>query len=168
VSSSQTVASGSVGSNGKAPDACTFIPRDELAKIVNYQLQDGVPEHQQETAGSSACQFRRMQGLHVSTTYPNPVLKQAGFESVVVAVGPMTPSDFKNLRGTIGSEGEDVNGVGDAAFFWGPLLYVRVGNVSFSVRLHTSSEPQPLGPDEAKQAKDIALQIARNGVAKLS
>ena len=146
------------------PDACSFMSREEMARIIGRELREG--ERNSQAEGLSECDFSTPPGLYVTTTYPDPALPEAsGFSSVTVNTHPTTTQSFREFRDMIGSRGEDVAGVGDGAYFNGPaMLYARVGNAGFSIRLHVN-QPETAGGRARLRA--TMLELAQLGVARL-
>jgi hypothetical protein len=63
------------------------------------------------------------------------------------------------------ADGEDVRGIGDAAYFSGPaMIFVRVSNRGFSIRLHVNSPTTDAG---RARLREVMLSLARAGAAKL-
>ena len=164
--SASDAASGSVEQAAAVavPDACSFMSREEMARIIGRELREG--ERNSQAEGLSECDFSTPPALYVTTTYPDPALPEAsGFSSVTVNTHPTTTQSFREFRDLLGSRGEDVGGVGDGAYFNGPaMLYARVGHAGFSIRLHVS-EPETAGGRARLRA--TMLELAQLGVAKL-
>jgi hypothetical protein len=150
-------------SSVKVPDACSFIPREELEAAVGCQLRDGVVKD--APPGFYKCDFTMPPGMSTTKTFPNPPLPEsANFGSLIVNTNPVTEANFAESRRLIGPAGEDVQGIGDAAYFYGPaLIYVRVGNRGFSIRVYADPKTDS---DKAK-LREVMLSLARLGVTKL-
>ena len=150
-------------SNVTVPDACTFISRAELEQAVGWQLGEGKPATQ--PPGSYECRFKMPPKLYIERTFPNPPLPEsAGFYAITVYTNPIDEKSFAELRQEVGAEGEDVPGVGDAAYFNGPtILYVRKGNKGFSFRLYF----EPTTDADRVKAKEVLISLAKLGVSRL-
>jgi hypothetical protein len=148
---------------GDIPEACGFLARGELEEIVGWELRDG--EANDMSPGSYACDFSTPPQMYVTRTFPNPPLPQSvGFSSVTITTYPADPQTFAMNRELVGPQGEEVGGLGDAAFYNGlDMLYVRVGSRGFSVRLYTDAQ------DEADRARvrDVMMTLGRTGASKL-
>jgi hypothetical protein len=155
--------SAEAGPAAKAPDACTFFSRAELEETVGWELREGDPED--APAGSSICDFETPPGAYVTRTFPNPALpKSVGFGSLTVNSHPADPRNFAEFRQTLGAAAEDVSGIGDGAYFYGPdLLYVRVGNLGFSVRIYTDAQTDA----DRGRVREVMLKLGRMGAARL-
>ena len=114
-STAQTPATDSAASSAKPADPCTFITRDELQSALGYTLEPGV-----RTQGEPSCRFASSSG-----------------DTVIIALptANVTEADFNSWRQMAGASAEPVTGVGDAAYFWGPRLYVRVGAKTFTISI---------------------------------
>ena len=147
----------------QVPDACTFIPREELEAAVGWQLREG--EAKDASPGFYSCDFTMPPGMSRTKSFPNPPIPEsAGFGSLIVNTNPVTESGFAESRRLIGAKGEDVQGVGDAAYFNGPdMIYVRVGNKGFSIRIYADAQADS---DKAK-VREALLSLAKLGVTKL-
>ena len=145
------------------PQACGFIPRAELEEIVGWELREG--EADDMPPGSYACDFATPPQMYVTRTFPNPPLPQSvEFSSVKITTYPADLENFALNREIVGPQGEEVGGVGDAAFYNGlDMLYVRVGNRGFSVRLYTNAQTEA---DRAR-VRDVMMTLGRNGASKL-
>jgi hypothetical protein len=110
------------------PDACAFIDRAQLEEIIGRELREG--ERKDAQPGFSECDFETPPLLYVTRTFPDPALPEStGFSSIKINTHPANPQNFSEFRQTLGAAAEDVPGIGDGAYFYGPdLLYVRVGN----------------------------------------
>lgn len=151
------------GPAAKAPDACTFFSRAELEETVGWELREGKPED--APAGSSICDFETPPGAYVTRTFPNPALPNSvGFASLTVNTHPSDPGNFTEFRQTLGAEAEDVPGIGDGAYVYGfNLLYVRVGNLGFSVRIYTDAQTDA----DRGRVREVVLKLGRMGAARL-
>jgi hypothetical protein len=151
------------GAAAVIPEACGFIARVELEEIVGWELRDG--EADDVPPGSYACDFTTPPQMYVTRTFPNPPLPQSvGFSSVKITTYPADPQSFALNREIVGPQGEEVAGLGDAAFYNGlDMLYVRVGNRGFSVRLYTDAQAEA---DRAR-VRDVMMTLGRAGASKL-
>jgi hypothetical protein len=164
------VATGAETSRGKAPaatnvpDACTFIPRAELERLIGWELREG--ERKDMPPGLSQCDFSTPPQLYVTRRFNNPPLPEAaGFSSVVITTNPTTPQSFSESRRMMQADAQDVTGIGDAAYLNGPaMIYVRVGSRGFSIRLHVNTPATDAG---RTRLREVMLSLARAGVAKL-
>jgi hypothetical protein len=121
------------------PEACAFLTRDEIAEIIDKDVGEGEPE--QQPGGAFGCRYR------------TPT------SNVMVSTHRSDPAEFDEFRNMIGQEAEVVDGIGDSAYFWGPnLMYVRVGNLGFSLRIN-----EELGD----RLRPAMLALAEQGAAKL-
>ena len=145
------------------PEACGFVARGELEEIVGWELREG--EAEDMPPGSYACDFATPPQMYVTRTFPNPPLPQSvGFSSVKIATYPADPETFALNREIVGPQGEELAGLGDAAFYDGfDMLYVRVGNRGFSVRLYTDAQAEA---DRAR-VRDVMMTLGRIGASKL-
>jgi hypothetical protein len=146
------------------PDACTFIPKAELERLIGYELRDG--KRKDMPPGLSQCDFTAPPQLYVTRRYENPPLPEAaGFSSVVITTNPTTPETFAESRRLMQADAEDVPAIGDGAYLYGPaMIYVRVGNRGFSIRLHVNT---PTTAGGRTRLREVMLSLARAGVAKL-
>jgi hypothetical protein len=146
------------------PDACAFIPRPELESLIGRELREG--KRRDMPAGLSQCDFSTPPQLYVKRRFDNPPLPEAaGFSSVTITTNPTTPTTFAESRRLMQADAEDVSGVGDAAYLYGPaMIYVRVGNRGFSVRLYVNAPTTDAGK---ARLRAVMLSLARAGVAKL-
>jgi hypothetical protein len=148
----------------KAPDACTFISRAELESVVGWELREG--KTKDAVPGEFECDFTHPPAAYVTRTFPNPAVPEtAGFSSVKIHTNPVSASQFAEFRKEIGARGEDVAGIGDGAYFYGiNLIYVRVGNKGFSVRMYID----PQTDADRAAIKNSMLALAKLGASKLS
>jgi hypothetical protein len=148
----------------KVPDACTFISRAELEAQVGWELREGRTKDAEP--GHSECDFEHPPEAYITRTFPNPpVPRSADFSSIKIHTNPVTAASFAEFRKGIGASGEDVAGIGDGAYFYGiNLLYVRVGNKGFSIRMYMD----PKNDADRAAIKNSMLSLARLGVSKLS
>jgi hypothetical protein len=147
----------------EVPDACTFFSRAELEEIVGWELREGEPED--APVGSSACDFESPPLMYVTRTFSDPALPQSvDFSSLMINTHPSDAKGFAEFREMLGAEGEDVPGIGDGAYFYGPdLLYVRVADRGFSMRIYTNA-----GTDaDWARVRDVMLTLARLGASRL-
>ncbi|MBA3559482.1 MAG: hypothetical protein H0W30_12895 [Gemmatimonadaceae bacterium] len=157
-----TSAPASVAS-GPVPDACTFYSKSELESAVGWQLDDGDVEDAEP--GAFKCDFETPPQMSVTTTFPNPPLPQSvRFSSMTVNTHPVKQKSFDDFRKMIGAGGEDVPGIGDGAYFYGPnMIYVRVGARGFSLRMYAD----PTSDSDKAKAREVMLSLARLGATKL-
>ncbi len=145
------------------PDACTFLARAELEEIVGWELGEG--ESRDAPAGFSICEFDSPPLLYMTRTFPSPALaRSVGFSSFTISTHPSDADGFAEFRQMLGPAVEDAPGIGDAAYFNGPdMLYARVGNRGFSVRIYTDA-----GSDaEWAQVRDVMLTVGRLGASRI-
>ncbi len=146
------------------PDACTFFSRAELEESVGWELREG--DKEDAPPGFSECDFETPTRMSVTRTFPNPPLPEAvGFSSVTVNTHPSDPVKFAEFRRNLGAGAEDVPGVGDGAYFYGrDMLYVRVGNRGFSIRIYSNA-----GNDaDWARVRDVMLKLGRLGASRLT
>ena len=148
----------------KVPDACTFISREELEKAVGWELREG--KTKDAVPGAFECDFTHPPDAYVTRKFPNPAVPQsAGFSSVIIHTNPVSAKGFADNRTMLGAKAEDVPGVGDGAFFNGiNLIYVRVGNKGFSIRMYID----PQNDADRAAIKQTMLSLAQLGASKLS
>lgn len=148
---------------GDIPEACSFVARGELEEAVGWELRDG--EADDMPPGSYACDFATPPQMYVTRTFPNPPLPPSvGFSSVKITTYPADPESFALNREIVGPQGEELAGLGDAAFYNGlDMLYVRVGSRGFSVRLYTDAQAEA---DRAR-VRDVMMTLGRVGASKL-
>ena len=146
-STTATAASGGSSTGGSdtsagddVPAACEFFTVDEIAEAVGLAIQEEV-EQEELPEGASEC------------TYRTPASR------VVIVTNPSDPDDFAEFIEVFVPDAEEIEGIGDAAYFNGPnLLYVRVGDRAFSVRIN----------DELGDGlRPAMLALAEAGAAKL-
>jgi hypothetical protein len=103
--------------------------------------------------------------VSATRTFDNPPLPEAaGFGSVTITTNRSTPENFTEHRQLLGTGAEDVPGVGDGAYFNGPaMIYVRVGNRGFSIRMHAD----PTTDEAWARLREVMLSLARAGASKL-
>jgi hypothetical protein len=145
------------------PDACTFFTRAELEEQLGWELRDGELEEQ---PGGTECEFEVPPGMYVTRTFENPPLPQSvGFSGITVNTHSSTAANFNEFRQQLGAAAEEVPGIGDGAYFYGPdMLYVRVGNRGFSLRIYADAASDA---DRAK-VREVLLALARLGAARLA
>lgn len=170
-----TAACGGSGADGAAveeartatqaetPDACTFFSRAELEEIVGWQLDEG--ESEETPAGSSKCDFDTSPGIDVTRTFSDPALPQTvGFRSLVVSTHISDAESADEFRQMLGPDVEDLAGIGDSAYFYRPdMLYVRVGNRGFSLRIYTDARSEA----DWARVREVMLTLARLGTSRL-
>jgi hypothetical protein len=146
------------------PDACSFIPKAELESLVGRELRDG--KRHDMSPGLFQCDFETPPQMYVTRRFNNPPLPEAaGFSSVTITTNPSSPNTFAESRRLMQADAEDVPGIGDGAYLYGPaMIYVRVGNRGFSIRLHVNTPSTDAGRARLRQ---VMLSLARAGVAKL-
>ena len=147
----------------KVPDACSFFGRAELESIVGWELREGDPE---EVPAGSACDFEAPPGSAVTRSFPDPALpRSVGFSSLTINTHPSNAKNFAEMRQTPGASVTDVPGVGDDAYFNGPdLLFVRVGNRGFSVRIYTDA-----GTDADRvRVREVMVKLGQLGASRLA
>ena len=145
------------------PDACTFFTRAELEERLGWELREGEREEQ---PGGTQCDFEMPAGMYITRTFPNPPLPQSvGFSSINVNTHGSTAATFDEFRQQLGADAEEVPGIGDGAYFYGrDMLYVRVGNRGFSLRIYTNASSDA---DWAK-VREVMLDLARLGASRLA
>lgn len=145
------------------PDACTFFSRAELEQTVGWQLDEG--ESEELPAGFSKCDFDTPPRIDVTRTFPDPALPQSvGFSSLLVSTHISDAQSFDEFRQMLGPDAEDAPGIGDGAYFYGPdMLYVRVGNRGFSLRIHTDAASDA----DWARVREVMLTLARLGASRL-
>jgi hypothetical protein len=145
------------------PDACAFIDRAQLEEIIGRELREG--ERKDAPPGLSECDFETPPLLYVTRTFPDPALPEStGFSSIKINTHPANPQNFIEFRQTLGAAAEDVPGIGDGAYFYGPdLLYVRVGTRGFSLRMYASPE----NDSDRTRTREVMLRLAALGASKL-
>jgi hypothetical protein len=146
------------------PDACTFIPKAELESLIGRELREG--KRRDMPPGFFQCDFATPPQMSVTRRFNNPPLPEAaGFSSVTITTNPTSPNTFAESRRLMQADAEDVPGIGDAAYLYGPaMIYVRVGNRGFSIRLHVNTPSTEAG---RARLRAVMLSLARAGVAKL-
>jgi hypothetical protein len=146
------------------PEACTFFAHDELEEAIGWELREGEPE--EAPPGLFVCDFETPPLLYVTRTFSDPALPQSvGFDSLTINTHPTSAESFREFRGMIGAEGEDVPGIGDGAYFYGrDMLYVRVGSRGFSIRIYVS----PSNEDDWARVREVMLSLARRGAERLA
>lgn len=141
------------------PDACLFLTHEEISTAVGRELGEGEPQTMVE--GMSECRFKTATGMEATESYDDPVIPETALGSVTVAVNASNPEEFDLFEESLGAEAEAVSGIGDDAYFWGSnLLYVRVGERGFSIRIDAD------GADEQRM-RDAILVLAEAGVERL-
>jgi hypothetical protein len=147
----------------KVPDACTFFSRAELEEIIGWELREGEPED--VPVGSSSCDFESPPLMYVTRTFSDPALPQSvDFSSLMINTHPSNAAGFEEFRQMLGAGVEDVPGIGDSAYFNGPdLLYVRVGDRGFSIRIYTNASTDA----DWARIRDVMLTLARLGESRL-
>jgi hypothetical protein len=153
-----------VAAAASVPDACTFIPKAELERLVGRELRDG--KQRTMPPGLFQCDFETPPQMYVTRRFDNPPLPEApGFSSVTITTNPTSPNTFAESRRLMQADAEDVPGIGDGAYLNGPaMIYVRVGNRGFSIRLHVNTPSTAAG---RTRLREVMLSLARAGVAKL-
>ena len=155
----------SAGATAQAdiPNACTFFTRDELEKSVGWELNEGEP--QTAPPPSSECSFESPPKMYVTRTFPDPPLPEAtGFSSVTVNTHATSEKSFEEFRTLMSGRFEEVPGLGDRSYFYGfDMLYVRVGNRGFSIRMYTEASSDA----DKDRVKSVLKSLAQTGVARL-
>ena len=142
------------------PDACTFLDREEISAAIGRELREG--ESESAVEGTSECRFETATEMEASTTYDDPVIPETTLGSVTISTHPADPEEFDAFQESLGSEAETMTGIGDDAYVWGPdLIYVRVGDRGFSIRISADESD-----DQALHA--ALLELAERGVASYS
>ena len=151
------------GSHG-AQDACTFIPKAELEKLVGYELRDGRPKD--ASPGLSQCAFQTPPGASVTRKFDNPALPAAaGFDSITVTTFPTTAATFAQSRKLAQADATDVPGIGDGAYLNGPaMIFVRVGSRGFSIRVYVNT---PTTDGGRARLREVMVSLARAGVGRV-
>jgi hypothetical protein len=146
------------------PDACTFIPKAELERLVGRELRDG--DRNDAPPGFSQCDFETPTGSATSRTFDNPPLPEAaGFSAITITTHPTSAQTFAQSRQAIGAAAEQVPGIGEAAYFEGPgTIHVRVGEHGLGIRLHVSEPGTQTGRETLR---NVMLSLARVGAEKL-
>jgi hypothetical protein len=154
-------AHGNVAVAADVPDACTFIPKAELEAAVGWELREGEP---QSVPDGSSCEFRKQLGSRATKSFPNPAIPNTvGFTSLTISISPVDPDAVAEVRRLAPAEFEDVPGLGDAAYFLGPDLHVRVRNRGFGLRIN----PDAQSPDDQAKVRKVLLALGRTGTARL-
>lgn len=145
------------------PDACTFFAKSDLEARIGRELRDG--EQGDVPPGSSQCDFETPPLMYVTRTFDNPPLPESvGFGSITITTNESTPENFTEFRQLLGTTAEDVPGIGGGAYFNGPaMVYVRVGNRGFSIRMHAD----PTTDEAWARMREVMLVLARDGASKL-
>jgi hypothetical protein len=153
-----------VAAAASVPDACTFIPKTELEALLGWELREG--KRRDMPPGLSQCDFETPPQMYVTRRFNNPPLPEAaGFSSVTITTNPTSPETFAESRRLMQADAEDVPGIGDAAYFNGPaMIYVRVGNRGFSIRLHVNAPSTAAG---RARLREVISSLAHAAVAKL-
>jgi len=145
-----------------AVDACTFIARAELEKLVGHELRDG--KTKDASPGLSQCGFDAQTAAYVKRKFDNPALPDAaGFSSLTITTFPTTVATFAQSRKAMQAAATDVPGIGDAAFLNGPaMVFVRVGTRGFSIRVYVETPATDAG---RARLREVILSLAKAGVA---
>ena len=114
-STAQTPAADSAASSAKSADPCNFLTKDDLQSALGYTLEAGV-----QTQGEPSCRF---------------VSSSDDTVTIALPTANVTEADFNSWREMAGASAQPVTGVGDAAYFWGPRLYARVGVKTFTISI---------------------------------
>ena len=151
-------------SGGQGQDACAFIPKAELEKLVGRELRDGVKKD--AAPPMSQCSFTTPPDAYVTRRFENPALPAAaGFDSLTVTTFATTVPTFAESRKTMGAGSPEIPSVGDGAFLSGPaMIFVRVGTRGFSIRLYVNAPTTDAG---RARLQDVMLSLARAGVTRL-
>ena len=154
----------SVPGRPDAQDACTFIPRADLEKLVGHELRDG--KAKDVSPGLSQCAFEAPPEAYVTRRFENPALPAAAnFDSITVTTFPTTVATFAQSRKTMAADATDIPGIGDSAFLNGPaMVFVRIGTRGFSIRVYVNTPATDAG---RARLREVMLSLARAGVAKL-
>ncbi len=76
-----------------------------------------------------------------------------------------TPAQFEESRKLMAAPDGQVSGVGDAAFMATPaMIYARVTNLGFSIRLHVNAPTTDAGKT---RLREVMLTLARAAAAKM-
>ena len=138
--SGETTSGGGSTSSGDVPEACSLFTREEIAEAVGRTIQEEL-EPEALPDGASSC------------TYRTPASR------IVIVTNPSNPDDFAEFIELFVPDAEEIPDIGDAAYFNGPdLLYVRVGDRAFSVRINE---------DLGDGLRPAMLALAEAGAEKL-
>ena len=145
-------------------DACTFIPRSDLEKLVGHELREG--KTKDASPGLSQCAFEAPPDAYVTRKFENPPLPAAAnFGSITVTTFPTTVATFAQSRKTMAADATDIPGIGDSAFLNGPaMIFVRAGARGFSIRVYVDTPATDAG---RARLREVMVSLARAGVAKL-
>lgn len=152
-------------STATVPQACTLFTRSELEPFVGWKLDEGNPRDAQP--GAFNCDFKTP--TYSRQELPNPPLpKSVGFGSLTINTHTADPKAFEDFRKTLGASAHDAPGIGDGAYFYGSdMLYVRVGNRGFSLRIYTDTDTDELSDADKALVRDVMMKIAKAGASKL-
>ena len=147
----------------EVPDACALFDHMELEQMLGWELYEGDPETM--PPGLYACDFSTKPLFYVERNYQNPALPESiGFNSLKINTYPQTAKAFSDFREMLAESGEDVSGIGDGAYFYGfDLLYVRLGEKAFSLRIYTDAQTDA----DRALVREVMLKLARKGLEKL-
>lgn len=141
------------------PDACVFLDPEEISAAIGRELEEGEPQSTAE--GASECRFETALGLDASTSHEDPVVPETALASVTINTHVSDPEEFDLFEESLGAEAEAVTGVGDDAYFWGrDLIYVRVADRGFSIRV-TADE------SDDGALREALLSLAETGASRL-
>ena len=136
---SDSATASSPGAARSAVDPCTFLTKEELQSALGYTFEAGT-----QTPGEPSCRFASSSGISVTIALPT---------------ADVTEAEFNSWRQMAGPSAETLNGVGDAAYFWGSRLYVRVGTRTFTI----SIADMELTPE----LRAAVTKLGQTGAAKL-
>lgn len=148
----------------KVPDACELIDHTELEQILGWEL--GNAESEEYPPGSFACDFDVVPGLYSTRKYPDPALPESiGFSSLVVNTYPSSAEQFDEFRQLLADAAEEVSGIGDGAYFYEfDMIYGRVGDKGFSMRIHTDAQTD----EDRMLVREVMLTLARKAARNLN
>ena len=96
-------------------DACTFMPKADLQKLVGHELRDG--KAKDVCRASRSARSRRRLKRTWTRRFENPALPAAAnFNSITVTTFPTTVATFAESRKTMAADATDIPGVGDSTF----------------------------------------------------
>jgi hypothetical protein len=120
-------------------DPCAFFTTEDLGAAFGRVFAPG-----KATPGEPSCTFETTTGESVSIALPT---------------APVSDAEFNSWKQMAGAQADAVSGIGDAAYFWGPRLYVRVGTRTFTI----SVADKELTPE----IRDALTKLGRLGASKL-
>jgi len=132
---------------GGRNDPCRLVTQSDVAEVFGRVFKDG--SHHSDTLGQSC--------WYVTVDEPRQVF--------VLQVGPS--EIMESLEGQLGRKGFKVSDLGDVAFSYGPVLYVKKDAAAFGLTMTAGDEPRLSGYTAGSESAFRTLE-ARKKLAQIA